>query len=86
MKHYFTNKIAKLVITLFIGAIIVSFALTGFETNLYMSPDVVAAVDGTEISRIEFERAVQQRTQLFEKQMGQPVKQKQMKQMMQLKI
>lgn len=53
----FANKISFIIISFFMFAIIISFALTGFQ-GFDSSVDVVAKVDGTPIKYNEFQRVL----------------------------
>jgi peptidyl-prolyl cis-trans isomerase D len=60
----FRSKVSFIIISFFLGAIIVSFALTGFN-GVTTSGDSVGAVDGNPIKIDEYSRALNQNIQRF---------------------
>lgn len=65
----FTSKISFIIISFFMFAIMISFALTGFK-GLDSSIDVVAKVDGTTISSREYQISLNQKLDYYSKIFG----------------
>lgn len=65
----FSSKISYIIITMFMGAIIVSFALTGFQ-DFNTNTNAVADVDGTPITIREYQRALDAQTKRFSQMFG----------------
>lgn len=65
----FSSKISYVIVTFFMGAIIVSFALTGFQ-GFSSSADAVATVDGTAISINEYNQMLNSQIQRYSQYFG----------------
>ena len=65
----FSSKISYIIVTFFMGAIIVSFALTGFQ-GFSSSADAVATVDGTSITISEYNQMLNSQIQRYSQYFG----------------
>ena len=65
----FTSKISYIIVTFFMAAIIVSFALTGFQ-GFNSSADAVATVDGTPIKMREYQTSLSRKLDYFSRMFG----------------
>jgi peptidyl-prolyl cis-trans isomerase D len=65
----FTSKISYLIVTFFIAAIIISFALTGFS-GFNSSANAVAMVDGTPVKISEYQNSLRQKMDYYSKIFG----------------
>lgn len=65
----FQSKTASFVITLFIGAILISFAFTGFD-GFNSTTGSVASVDGTPITTREFQTLLNRESQRYSQMFG----------------
>lgn len=62
----FTSKISYIIVTFFMAAIIVSFALTGFQ-GFNSSADAVATVDGTPVKIREYQTSLSRKLDFYSK-------------------
>lgn len=69
MQPKFTSKASKYIVGFFVFAIIISFALTGFQ-DFFTSPNSVAKVDGTPISIREYQNILQAELNRFSSMLG----------------
>ena len=65
----FTSKISYIIVTFFMAAIIVSFALTGFQ-GFNSSADAVATVDGTPVKMREYQTSLSRKLDYYSKIFG----------------
>lgn len=65
----FSSKISYIIVTFFMAAIIISFALTGFQ-GFSSSADAVATVDGTPISISEYNQMLNSQIQRYSQYFG----------------
>lgn len=79
MKNKFTGKVSYVILTFFMAAIIVSFALTGFQ-GFGSSANSVAKVDGEPITIREYNNIVQQEMQRYSQIFGKDLTGQQIKQ------
>jgi peptidyl-prolyl cis-trans isomerase D len=70
MKLTNPGKTAKVIIFLFVVAIIFSFAVTGIQTDFSGGPDTVAKVDGTPVKVGEYQRALQAQLDRYSQAFG----------------
>ncbi|MEX0799315.1 MAG: SurA N-terminal domain-containing protein, partial [Bacteriovoracaceae bacterium] len=75
----FTGKISYIILTFFIAAIIVSFALTGFQ-GFSSSSNAVAKVDGEPVNVREYNNIVNQEIQRYSQMFGKDLTGQQIKQ------
>lgn len=79
MINKFTGKISYIILTFFIAAIIVSFALTGFQ-GFGSSAGSVAKVDGEPVTIREYNNIINQELQRYSKIFGKDLTSQQIKQ------
>lgn len=65
----FSSKVSYIIVTFFIGAIIISFALTGFQ-GFSSSANAVATVDGTPITVNEYNQTLNAQIQRYSQYFG----------------
>ena len=69
MEGKFRSKTSKIVLSVFIGFIIVSFMFTGYE-RMMGTPDTVALVDGLEVTVDQYRRAYNRQLEFYRKMTG----------------
>lgn len=79
MLNKFTGKVSYIILTFFIAAIIVSFALTGFQ-GFGSSANAVAKVDGAPVTIREYNNIVAQETQRYAQIFGKDLTSQQVRQ------
>jgi peptidyl-prolyl cis-trans isomerase D len=71
MTEPFYKKSAGILATVLIGIIILSFMFTGFQTGMGpKTQDTIAQVNGTPIKASEYQRAYEQRLEMYRQMLG----------------